>query len=248
MFFKRKQTQVQPKQVTHMQVPSSQPPLKQVPLGKTKYDIFGEEYRQDILRGMHQSYKGQNIRFSLTMPVPYQHEHDWPPMPFINVNLADSRVTTADNWLGYLRTNYFSEVDLVSFFEKHAPISVFGRVVIRDHKYQIVLLLPTEDEPFTLNVTYESAITPKLLNVAASTDEGYLPVNMKKLRTSKGEVYQLTHRNIVIGSTTMKKAKEIDEWLSGRSITSARFGLYNFRDGEIKPYSKVAITPSLPIQ
>lgn len=220
--------------------------IPEIPLGTLKYEVLSEGYRQDTLHKLYRKFKDSPIRFTLTPQCQYQVEHEWPLMPFVNVNLYGSMVTTEENWLGYIRNNYFSEVDLPSIVNKHGPISVYGRITIQGFECQITLLIPPENDTFAASVTYLPSAIPHLKDIAISREEGWAPVQMKKQTTPKGDVYQIFHDSVDIGALSVRKTTELSQWLNGRSIISARFGLYTFReDNPPNHYSKVVITPDI---
>lgn len=224
---------------------NSAPEIPQIPAGAAKYEVSGCEYRQEQLRKLYKKYEESTILFTLTPRSRYQVTRNWSEMPFVNVNIAGSTGTTEKNWLGYVRTSFFSEADLTGIVRKHGPVSVYGKITKKSGEYSIVLTIAETSDVFESSITYSSSIIPEITKIADKTFQGWVSVRAKRCKTPKGFEYRFYYAKSSVGPLSMKKSKELDEWLNGRGIISARLGIATFRQQRPQPYTKIVITPDI---
>lgn len=219
--------------------------LPRVPIGELKCRISGFGYQTALKAKLYGRYGNKPTLFSLTPPNKYQESQGWPETPFVNINLAGSKTTTKSNWLGYLRTNYYGEIDLPNILERHGSISVYGKITKSGNDFNVDLLLPNNIDPLEVSVQLEDDALRKMTQVATETSEGFVYTSLQKIAAPKGEIYHVIYDSTHIGNISAKKTIELDSWLAGRSIISARLGIATFRYNEHPHYTKLAITPDI---
>lgn len=216
-------------------------PLPQIPIGDLIITGEGFEYRQEQLQSLFNRTQGEHLRFSLTPPVKHQLDHDWPKMPFVNINLPNSLETTYSNWLGYIYCS-FSTPDLLSLLGRIGSCAVDGSIFV-DEGLKVQLHLPIEfavTELYTSHSHDERVILSSLYNESESS----LPVQLKTVMREQKAVIGLFRDGQMIGYLSESKSKKFAEMLRSRHarILSARLGMRAFSPNDRQPYSKIAIT------
>lgn len=92
----------------------------EIPKGNRKIKVHGTFYTQDKLK------ESEDIVLCLTLKNQYQKEHEWPEGECVNVNKINSKITTQDNWLGYVYYKYAGK--LLAEVRKHNEVRVHARI------------------------------------------------------------------------------------------------------------------------
>lgn len=110
-----------------------------IPKGDIEIEVEGTAWCKIELK------RNVNRLLSLTPRNDYQRENNWPEEGIVNVNKTGSRITTANNWIGYIPSD--NATKLINVVNSYDVVTVHARIEFDDNgksKPCVILMLLNE--------------------------------------------------------------------------------------------------------
>ena len=207
-----------------------------IPDGNYTFDnVGGLRYSQDLLKKLYKKYGNNKFLVALTPPCDYQIQKQWPSLPFINVNLKDSKTTTKRNWLGYINLKY-SDIDFSEIIKTGIPVNCTAKIYKDKEDYFLTLSF---DESYAALELYTIHDEKQLdfLKVVHKRNPDHPRMTVDLIFNK--DHFDICRKDLIIGKLSKPKSQQLKNHLGGAKIAYAYIVLSYF-DYESK-YTKLVV-------